>query len=335
MWLRSRPKQSRNSRLLLSRTVLTGFMRTSIMMSSFQIWSNLVFPHGNRNIHISAELSLLSLLWPNIQNRASLQVYRSFLIHVCQLYDILLHYTSSIRFLSYYWHQSKPTLNTANYWKQTINISFQKSNNRYVKNQPKRKRHSTSLTIPVIVIATGTKPPPVTQPRVTRCSSELNCARVRRNTTKSQVMLVQPRRYPSYLGITCPLLRLLPSRLLLLSHLFPSLALPNVLLAILLLLLQPQFLSSDINLHFWFRDDDSLFVFAGFQSRVFRLRGVGSPCLFRRRDVLYPRRHRRGLLWRRDFYFFRRLFRFRRRFFYCCCRCNRCSCRCFRSRWKR
>ena len=61
MWLRSRLKQWPNHfRLLFSRNVATGFTCASFLVSSFLMWSNLVFLLAHLNILISAELSLSS-----------------------------------------------------------------------------------------------------------------------------------------------------------------------------------------------------------------------------------------------------------------------------------
>ena len=61
MWLCSRLKQWPNHfSLLFSRKVSTGFTWASFLMSSFLMWSNLVFPLAHLNILISAEFSLLS-----------------------------------------------------------------------------------------------------------------------------------------------------------------------------------------------------------------------------------------------------------------------------------
>ena len=61
MWLASRPKQWPNHfSLLFSRKLSTGFMCSSFPMSSFLMWSNLVFSLAHINILISAEFSLLS-----------------------------------------------------------------------------------------------------------------------------------------------------------------------------------------------------------------------------------------------------------------------------------
>ena len=61
MWLRSRLKQWPNHfSLLFSRNVSTGFTYASFLMSSFLMWSNMVFPLAHLNILISAELSLFS-----------------------------------------------------------------------------------------------------------------------------------------------------------------------------------------------------------------------------------------------------------------------------------
>ena len=61
MWLGSRLKQWPNHfSLLFSRKVSTGFTWASFLMSSFLMWSNLVFPLAHLNILISAEFSLLS-----------------------------------------------------------------------------------------------------------------------------------------------------------------------------------------------------------------------------------------------------------------------------------
>ena len=46
--------------LLFSRNIATGFTCGSFLMSSFRMWSNLVFPLAHLNILISAELSLIS-----------------------------------------------------------------------------------------------------------------------------------------------------------------------------------------------------------------------------------------------------------------------------------
>ena len=60
MWLGSRLKQwPDHFSLLFSRKVSTGFTWASFM-SSFLMWSNLVFPLAHLNILISAEFSLLS-----------------------------------------------------------------------------------------------------------------------------------------------------------------------------------------------------------------------------------------------------------------------------------
>ena len=61
MWLGSRFRQWPNHfSLLFSRKVSTGFTWASFVMSSFLMWSNLVFPPAHLNILISAEFSLLS-----------------------------------------------------------------------------------------------------------------------------------------------------------------------------------------------------------------------------------------------------------------------------------
>ena len=61
MCLRSRLKQwSNHFSLLFSRKVSTCFTWASFLMSSFLMWSNLVFPLAHLNILISAEFSLLS-----------------------------------------------------------------------------------------------------------------------------------------------------------------------------------------------------------------------------------------------------------------------------------
>ena len=61
MWLRSRLKQWPNHfSLLFSRNAATGFTCASFLMSSFLMWSNLVYPLALLNILISAELSLFS-----------------------------------------------------------------------------------------------------------------------------------------------------------------------------------------------------------------------------------------------------------------------------------
>ena len=60
MWLGSRLKQWPNHfSLLFSRKVSTGFTWASFPMSSFLMWSKLVFPLAHLNILISAEYSLL------------------------------------------------------------------------------------------------------------------------------------------------------------------------------------------------------------------------------------------------------------------------------------
>ena len=74
MWLGSRFKQWPNHfSLLFSRKVSTGFTWASFLMSSFLMWSNLVFPLAHLNILMSAEFSFshLSSLRPNILNRTS------------------------------------------------------------------------------------------------------------------------------------------------------------------------------------------------------------------------------------------------------------------------
>ena len=61
MWLRSRLKQwPTHFSLLFSRNVSKGFTCASFLVSSFPMWSNLVFPLAHLNILISAELSLFS-----------------------------------------------------------------------------------------------------------------------------------------------------------------------------------------------------------------------------------------------------------------------------------
>ena len=61
MWFGSRLKQWPNHfGLLFSWKVSTGFTWTSFLMSSFLMWSNLVFPLAHLNILISAEFNLLS-----------------------------------------------------------------------------------------------------------------------------------------------------------------------------------------------------------------------------------------------------------------------------------
>ena len=53
MWLRSRLKQWRNHfSLLSSKKVSTGFTWASFLVSSFLMWSNLVFPLAHLNILI-------------------------------------------------------------------------------------------------------------------------------------------------------------------------------------------------------------------------------------------------------------------------------------------
>ena len=67
MWLCSRLKQWPNHfSLLFSRKVSTGFMCASFLMSSFLMWSNLVFPLAHLNILISAEFNLPSSLMPDL-----------------------------------------------------------------------------------------------------------------------------------------------------------------------------------------------------------------------------------------------------------------------------
>ena len=84
VWLFSRLKQwPNNCSILFSTKVSTGFTCASLLMSSFLMWSNLVFPLAHLNILISAELTLNSshlsfFLLPNIQNRVSLVVGRLF-----------------------------------------------------------------------------------------------------------------------------------------------------------------------------------------------------------------------------------------------------------------
>ena len=61
MCLLSRLKQWPNHfSILFSRNVATGFTCASFLVSSFRMWSNLVFPFAHLNILISAELSLFS-----------------------------------------------------------------------------------------------------------------------------------------------------------------------------------------------------------------------------------------------------------------------------------
>ena len=67
MWLGSRLKQWPIS-LLFSRKVTTCFMCASFLMSSFLMWSNLVFPLAHLNIHILAEFSLLSSFFLTAQH---------------------------------------------------------------------------------------------------------------------------------------------------------------------------------------------------------------------------------------------------------------------------
>ena len=116
MWLGSRLKQWPNHfSLLLSRKVSTGFTWASFLMSSFLMWSNLVFPLAHLNILISAEFSFshLSSLRPNILNRTSSLVWSLFW-RLClsilrassyRTSPRILPSTSSIRFLSYCWNQ--------------------------------------------------------------------------------------------------------------------------------------------------------------------------------------------------------------------------------------
>ena len=69
MWLGSRLKQWPNHfSLLFSRKVSTGFTWASFLMSSFLMWSNLVFPLAHLNIIISAEFSLLSSFFFTVQH---------------------------------------------------------------------------------------------------------------------------------------------------------------------------------------------------------------------------------------------------------------------------
>ena len=69
MWLCSRLKQCPNRfSHLFSRKVSTGFMCASFLMSSFLMWSNLVFPLAHLKILISAELSLLSSFFCTAQH---------------------------------------------------------------------------------------------------------------------------------------------------------------------------------------------------------------------------------------------------------------------------
>ena len=79
MWLGSRLKQWPNHfSLLFSRKVSTGFTWASFLMSSFLMWSNLVFPLAHLNILISAEFSLLSSLF-NPRNGHVRSIGREFL----------------------------------------------------------------------------------------------------------------------------------------------------------------------------------------------------------------------------------------------------------------
>ena len=69
MWFRSRLKQSpHHFSLLFSRNVSTGFTCASFLLSSFLMWSNLVFPLAHLNILISAELSLFSSVFCTAQH---------------------------------------------------------------------------------------------------------------------------------------------------------------------------------------------------------------------------------------------------------------------------
>ena len=69
MWFRSRLKQSpHHFSLLFSRNVSTGFTCASFLLSSFLMWSNLVFPLAHLNILISAELSLFSSVFFTAQH---------------------------------------------------------------------------------------------------------------------------------------------------------------------------------------------------------------------------------------------------------------------------
>ena len=61
MWLRSRLKQWQNRfSLLFFRKVSTASMCASVLMFSFLMWSNLIFPLAHLNILISAQFNLLS-----------------------------------------------------------------------------------------------------------------------------------------------------------------------------------------------------------------------------------------------------------------------------------
>ena len=69
MWLCSRPKQWPNHFCcLFSRKVSTCFTCVSFLMSSFLMWSNLVFPLAHLNILILAEFSLLSSFFLTAQH---------------------------------------------------------------------------------------------------------------------------------------------------------------------------------------------------------------------------------------------------------------------------
>ena len=111
MWLGARLKQWTNLiSLLFSRKVLTGFTWASCLMSSFLMWSNLVFPLAHLNILISAEFSLFSSFFFTAQH-SELYVIAGLMIVLKTLSfnsrassyrtsPRILHSTSSTRFLS-------------------------------------------------------------------------------------------------------------------------------------------------------------------------------------------------------------------------------------------
>ena len=139
MCLRSHVKQwPNNSRFLFLRTVSTGLMWPSILISSFLIWFNLDSFCSRQSQHnISAELSLLSLIRPSIHNRnwcidrfedcLSTLRHTPILPTAHFIQPILILLLASIKTNS----EHGKWLDTNN------NISFQTSTNHYVINQLK------------------------------------------------------------------------------------------------------------------------------------------------------------------------------------------------------
>ena len=106
MLLLSRLKQWPNHfSLLFSRNVATGFTCASFRMSSFRMWSNLVFPLAHLNNLISAELSLFSSFFFTAQHAGLMIVLKTLSFNSTGIFlsditpDTSFHFIHPIRIL--------------------------------------------------------------------------------------------------------------------------------------------------------------------------------------------------------------------------------------------